>query len=94
MASYAERWQELKGQFMNWMAEGAKDAHNMIVPAFPDSYRGVDQPGTPLSMNSEAENSQGVLFDPVRKPSFEQTMASQAPPSPGQDKAADKGMEL
>jgi hypothetical protein len=44
---------ELSGEFRSWMAEGAKDFHNAIVPAFPDSQRGVDQAGTPLSPTSQ-----------------------------------------
>jgi hypothetical protein len=44
---------DLEGQFEAWIAEGAKDLHNAIVPAFPDSQRGVDQLGTPLNMPSQ-----------------------------------------
>lgn len=47
-------WQEFKesrllGEISRWVAEGAKDLHNAIVPAFPDSVRGGDEPGTPLN---------------------------------------------
>lgn len=47
-------WQEFKesrllGEISRAVAQGAKDLHNAIVPAFPDSVRGVDEPGTPLN---------------------------------------------
>jgi hypothetical protein len=40
---------KLVGEVSRWVAEGAKDLHNAIVPAFPDSARGADEPGTPLN---------------------------------------------
>jgi hypothetical protein len=46
---YKARLPELGGQAEGFLREGAKDLHNALVPAFPDSQRGVDEPGTPLS---------------------------------------------
>ena len=87
MASVHERWAELKGQFKAWMAQGARDAHNLITPAFPDSYRGVEQVGTPLNMPSEAEAG--------GKPSFELSFQKSNPaPALSPAKVADQGMEL
>lgn len=82
MASAAERWAELKSQAMEWLAQGAKDLHNHVVPAFPTYSQGVDELGTPLNM-------------PVTpaKPTFEETIARHAP-SHAAEPAADKGMEL
>ena len=31
------------------LRQGAKDLHNAIVPAFPQSVRSNDEPGTPLN---------------------------------------------
>jgi hypothetical protein len=39
----------LEGQFAALLRQGAKDLHNAVVPAFPDSARGVDELGTPSS---------------------------------------------
>ncbi len=40
---------DLGGQLDAMWREGLKDLHNAIVPAFPESQRGVDEIGTPLS---------------------------------------------
>jgi hypothetical protein len=40
---------DLGGEIAAFLREGAKDLHNAIVPAFPDSQRGVDEIGTPLT---------------------------------------------
>lgn len=40
---------DLEGEIRSFIREGAKDLHNAIVPAFPESQRGVDEPGTPLA---------------------------------------------
>ncbi len=65
--------------------QGAKDLHNNIVPAFPTYAHGVDEPGTPLNPYGPAGG----------KPSFEQSLAAQAPsPAPAAAKEQDKGMEL
>jgi hypothetical protein len=82
MASVGERWEELKGQFVAWMAEGAKDLHNQIVPAFPTYTHGVDQPGTPTNMG------------PPEKPSFDDWKASHAPTTPEPAPSPEKGIEL
>jgi|SRR5579872_1169544 len=47
-------WQAFKeskllGEFSRWFAAGAKDLYNAVAPAFPDSARAVDEPGTPLN---------------------------------------------
>ena len=87
MANVHERWAEFKGQFKAWLAEGAKDLHNHVVPAFPTQTQGVDQPGTPLSMPSEAEAG--------GKPSFEMSFQRSNPaPAPQPAPVADQGMEL
>ena len=39
----------LGAQFDAWLRQGAKDLHNAVVPAFPDSARSHDELGTPLS---------------------------------------------
>jgi hypothetical protein len=48
MAEKSERpsvWAELKALGR----QGAKDLHNAVIPAFPDSARSQDEPGTPLN---------------------------------------------
>lgn len=40
---------KLLGELTALGREGAKDLWNSIVPAFPDSARGVDEPGTALN---------------------------------------------
>ena len=84
MASASERFEELKGQAMEFLAQGAKDLHNHVVPAFPTYVHGVDELGTPLNMPTEG----------AAKPSFEETLARHAPPMPSRDIQADKGIEL
>lgn len=37
------------GQLDSMWREGLKDLQNAILPAFPDSQRGVEEPGTPLN---------------------------------------------
>jgi hypothetical protein len=93
MANASERWAEFKGQFVAWLAQGAKDFHSQIVPAFPN-HNPVDQPFTPLNMPTEAANPDGVLYEPSSKPTFEETMGRSAPASPGQDRPLDRGPEL
>jgi hypothetical protein len=39
----------LSGEMGALFREGLKDLQNAILPAFPDSLRGVDEPGTPLN---------------------------------------------
>jgi hypothetical protein len=41
------------GELKAMAREGAVDLHNAIVPAFPDSHRGVDMQGTPLAPTSQ-----------------------------------------
>ena len=41
--------ERIGGEIKAMLREGAKDLHNQIVPAFPQSMRGVDEPGTPLN---------------------------------------------
>jgi len=38
-------WAELKAMGR----QGAKDLHNAVIPAFPQSAHSVDEPGTPLN---------------------------------------------
>lgn len=40
---------DLGGEIDAFIRQGAKDLHNAIVPAFPDSQHGVDEIGTPLT---------------------------------------------
>ena len=54
----------LGGQFDAFIRQGAKDLHNAIVPAFPDSMRSADEAGTPLNptqqmVTQDLEASQG-----------------------------------
>ncbi len=43
--------------------QGAKDLHNAIVPAFPDSVRSVDEPGTPLTPTQFMVNADFREYD-------------------------------
>lgn len=43
--------------------EGAKDLWNNVVPAFPDSARGVDEPGTPLTPTQFMVNADFREYD-------------------------------
>ena len=63
--------EKLSGQLAAILREGAKDAWNQLIPAFPDSMRCVDEPGTPLNptqqmvTNDLGESYQGQLAIPV-----------------------------
>ncbi|HEX4131479.1 MAG TPA: hypothetical protein VHZ24_15680 [Pirellulales bacterium] len=41
--------EKLSGQLEALLRQGAKDLHNAIVPAFPQSAHSLDEPGTPLN---------------------------------------------
>jgi hypothetical protein len=41
--------QSLAGTVEAMIRQGAKDLHNAIVPAFPDSQKSVDEPGLPMT---------------------------------------------
>jgi hypothetical protein len=41
--------EKLSGQLKALLLQGANDFHNAVIPAFRDSARSVDQPGTPLA---------------------------------------------
>jgi hypothetical protein len=45
--------EKLSGQIDAFIRQGAKDLHNAIVPAFPDSARSMDEPGMPLNPTSQ-----------------------------------------
>lgn len=62
----------LKGQLGALWREGLKDLHNALVPAFPDSMRTADEPGTPLAP------TQSMVTDDLRKDSFEAEVAQAA----------------
>jgi hypothetical protein len=71
------------------LRQGAKDLHNMIVPAFPTYSHGVDEIGTPgnplygvpsVQEAPAAAPAASVAPTVAAKPSFEQHLASQAPP--------------
>ena len=63
------------GQLQAMWREGLKDLQNAILPAFPDSQRGVEEPGTPLS-----PTSQQVTQDLGNFRGYEQVLESYAPP--------------
>ena len=41
------------GQLQAMWREGLKDLQNALLPAFPESQRGVEEPGTPLNPTSQ-----------------------------------------
>ncbi len=49
----AKQQPSIGGQLEALWREGAKDLHNAIVPAFPQSLRGTDEPGTPLNPTAQ-----------------------------------------
>lgn len=49
----AEQQPSFSAQFQAFLREGAKDLHNNVIPAFPQSGRGVDEPGTPLNPTAQ-----------------------------------------
>lgn len=67
--------------FKAWVAEGAKDLHNNIVPAFPAYAHGVDEPGTPQNNRAEPERA-----------SFADRLA-QLPETPASGPQAERSLE-
>ena len=93
MGKFAELGSELKA----WLRQGAKDLHNMIVPAFPTYSHGVDEVGTPGNpVYGVPSVQEAPAAAPVAaKPSFEQHLASQAPPAAAiEPQQPAKAMEL
>src|SRR5262245_42319281 len=48
---------QIPGQMQAMARQGANDLYNAIVPAFPQSQRGVEMPGTPLQPTQMATNN-------------------------------------
>lgn len=46
------------GQVEALVRQGAKDLYNALVPAFPQSVRGLDEPGTPLNPTQQMVTSE------------------------------------
>ena len=57
-AAAATHQPNLGAQFDAWLREGAKDLWNATVPAFPDSRRMTDEPGTPLNPTPQVVTSE------------------------------------
>jgi len=66
-----------------WMREGAKDLHNALVPAFPTSARGIDEPGTPLNPTPQ------MVTDALKGYEAELDAAGSRP-QPEQDRAMER----
>jgi len=64
------------GQLEAMWREGLKDLQNAILPAFPDSQRGVEEPGTPLN-----PTPQQVTQDLGNFHGYQQMLDSYSPPS-------------
>lgn len=47
--AHAQQAAAFKGELKALFREGLKDLQNAILPAFPDSQKGVEEPGTPLN---------------------------------------------
>ncbi|MDG3006445.1 hypothetical protein [Paludisphaera mucosa] len=74
MNEWASEQPQFTGQVEAMWREGLKDLQNAILPAFPESQRGVEEPGTPLSPTSQQVTQElGVSYD--------QMLESYAPPS-------------
>jgi len=54
--SLKENLQRLSGELSALGRQGAKDLHNAIIPAFPDSARSQDELGTPLTPTPQMVN--------------------------------------
>lgn len=63
------------GQLAAMGREGLKDLQNAILPAFPESQRGVEEPGTPLN-----PTPQQVTQDLGNFHGYEQMLESYSPP--------------
>lgn len=51
--SLKETLSSVRGELGSMYLQGLNDLHNSIVPAFPESQRGIDQMGTPLNPTSQ-----------------------------------------
>jgi hypothetical protein len=76
----------LSGQFEAWVRQGAKDLHNAIVPAFPESARGVEEIGTPLAP------TQAMVTQDLEVGSYENDLSHYAARAEPQQEA-ERGME-
>lgn len=82
-----EIWTDVKAMAKPLVREGAKDLFNAIVPAFPESVHGVDEPGTPLVPTQTMVTRE---IDSVQAPSayeqFKAQIASQEIAAPEQER--------
>ena len=80
MVDKVNEWADSQPQFTGQLAamwrEGLKDLQNAIMPAFPDSQRGVEESGTPLN-----PTSQQVTQDMGNFKGYQEMLDSYAPPS-------------
>jgi hypothetical protein len=74
-----KEWRDSQPNFSGQVAamwrEGLKDLQNAILPAFPESQRGVEEPGTPLS-----PTSQQVTQDMGNFKGYQEMLESYSPP--------------
>jgi hypothetical protein len=56
------------GELGAMFREGLKDLQNAILPAFPESQRGVEEPGTPLVPTQSMVTEQVTLKDIIEAP--------------------------
>ncbi len=82
-----EIWTDIQAMAKPLLREGSKDLYNAVVPAFPDSVRAQDEPGTLLTPTQQMVTRE---IDSVQAPSayeqFKAQIASQEIAAPEQER--------
>jgi len=81
----ANRGTSFSGEVGALFREGLKDLQNAILPAFPESQRGVEEPGTPLNPTQQMvtedlnpPNRGG--YEPPMETSLKEILSAPTPP--------------
>lgn len=89
MGWFKHQLRSLQGELGSMYLQGLNDAHNAIVPAFPDSQRGVDQMGTPLAPTPKVIDQD---LDTMNDRSYER-MLDKYDSAAREQREEDRGME-